>query len=129
MVPRALVWFDITLPSFPHWKATSASLHKVVSLVGPIHKAILPHRNNYMHFPMGVNPTGLESQTLPRGGKIQVDLKAGSGGDLRGDRRTGGPRSLQSGREGAAGAAPSIHRRNRASEPYGPFTSALKTSL
>jgi hypothetical protein len=69
---------------------------------------------------------GLESQTLPGGGKIQVDLKAGSGGDLHREvlRERG-----QGTSEGAAGAAPSIPRRSGASGPYGPFTNALNTSL
>lgn len=66
------------LPDLPDWKATSSVLHQVVSLLGPIHKALLPHRKNYLHLTLNVRPEGLESQTLPRGGKIHLDLKEGA---------------------------------------------------
>ena len=65
------------LPELSSWTITSNILHQVVSLVGPIHKALLPHQNNYMHLPMAVRRGGLDSQTLPGGGKIHVELKKG----------------------------------------------------
>lgn len=66
------------LPDLPDWKATSSVLHQVVSLVGPVHKALLPHRKNYLHLTMDVRPEGVESQTLPGGGKIHLDLNEGT---------------------------------------------------
>ena len=75
----------MTLPALPDWKATSPLLHQVVSLIGPIHKALLPHRDNYLHLPMSVQPEGLVSQTLPGGGKIHLNLKNGGIRYLRSD--------------------------------------------
>ena len=68
----------MSLPNLKDWKEASDILHQVVSLFGPIHKALQPHRDNYLHLPMEVRPKGLESQTLPGGGKIHLNLEAGS---------------------------------------------------
>ena len=67
----------MTLPTLPNWKASAHLLHQIVSLVGPVHKALLEPRNNFLHLPMSVRPEGLVSQTLPGGGKIHLDLRAG----------------------------------------------------
>jgi hypothetical protein len=80
------------LPQLNDWKRTSLALHQVVSLVGPIHKALLTQRKNYLHLPMEVRREGLKSQSLPGGSSIQVEFEAGvltysrtDGGSIRFD--------------------------------------------
>lgn len=58
-----------------HWDNTSRLLHQAAVLVGPLHKALLEPRKNYLHLPLNVRPWGLESQPFPNGGIVQVDFR------------------------------------------------------
>ncbi len=58
-----------------HWTETARALHQAAELVGPLHKALLEPRKNYLHLPMHVRPWGLESQPFPNGGVVQVDFR------------------------------------------------------
>lgn len=77
-------------PQLVDWKTTSWALHQASMLLGPIHNAVFAPRNNYLHLPIFIEPTGLVSQRLPQGGHVHVDFKAAavvyrpaSGGEVR----------------------------------------------
>ncbi|MFZ4826099.1 MAG: DUF5996 family protein [Phototrophicaceae bacterium] len=60
------------------WAMTSQSLHQASMLLGPIHNALFAPRQNYLHLPMFIEPTGLVSQELPLGGVIHINFKEGA---------------------------------------------------
>lgn len=69
----------MNLPMIEHsWDTTSAALHQAVMLLGPIHNAVFPPRNNYLHLPMWITPDGLSGQTLPGGVEVQIDFREGA---------------------------------------------------
>ncbi|MFZ4816078.1 MAG: DUF5996 family protein [Phototrophicaceae bacterium] len=65
----------MTFPPLADWQTTSLALHQAAMLIGPIHNALLPSRNNYLHLPLWVEPDGLSSQRLPQGGQLFVRFK------------------------------------------------------
>lgn len=68
----------MNFPELNDWKTTSWSLHQASMLIGPIQNAVFARRKNFLHLPQYIEPTGLVSQTLPKGGHIHVDYKDGS---------------------------------------------------
>ncbi len=64
------------LPKLHDWPDSSLALQQAVSLVGQIQKALLVPRKNFLHLSLYVQPEGVESQTLPLGGRIQVNFRS-----------------------------------------------------
>ena len=66
----------LRFPKLHDWQDSSLALQQAVSLVGQIQKALLSPRENFLHLSLHVQPDGVESQTLPFGGRIRVNFRS-----------------------------------------------------
>ncbi len=57
-----------------NWRPTSIALHQAAMLLGPIQNALFAKRRNFLQLPMFIQPYGLVSHELPRGGRIKVNF-------------------------------------------------------
>ncbi|NDJ75247.1 MAG: hypothetical protein GYB65_03220 [Chloroflexi bacterium] len=68
----------MALPTLADWQRTSRALHQATMLLGPIQNALFAPRKNYLHLAMHIQPNGLSSPILPRGGRVEVDFVQGA---------------------------------------------------
>lgn len=57
------------------WASTIRSLHQAAMLYGPIHNAIRPMQNNYLHLPTWITPDGLTSGAYHNGAQLDLNFK------------------------------------------------------
>lgn len=59
----------------PAWDMTIAALHRAAMLFGPVHNALRTPQKNYLHLPLQIQPWGLSSGALPKGGEISLHFE------------------------------------------------------
>jgi len=68
----------MSLPRLRNWNETSKALHQASMLIAPVQNALFEPRKNYLHLAVDIQRNGLSSQTLPQGGRIEIDYIQGA---------------------------------------------------
>jgi Family of unknown function (DUF5996) len=68
----------MTLPRLDHWTETSFGLHRGALLLGALQRLTQPPRPAYLELGLQMVPNGLATGSLPAGGRVVLDLNAGS---------------------------------------------------
>ncbi len=68
----------MALPKLEHWTETSFGLHRGVLLLGALQRLTQPPQPAYLELGLQVVNNGLAAGALPAGGRVALDLNAGS---------------------------------------------------
>lgn len=68
----------MTLPRLENWNETSFGLHRGALLLGALQRLTQPIQPAYLELGLQVVPNGLAAGQLPAGGRVALDINAGS---------------------------------------------------
>lgn len=68
----------MSLPKLENWTTTAHGLHKAALLLGALQRLTQPAQPAYLELGLQVLPIGFSSGALPGGGRVALDLAAGS---------------------------------------------------